>query len=646
MKPSRSPRPPSRSRLALRVGLAAAIVLAALEIGWLLTAGWIVSSGRLATWVHRKPERIQIEWRTVHSRFPGVVAVDGFVIRGRTPRVIWQVTADRAWGVIDPLPLLHHELRFGRIEASGVTVWAARRRDLPETTAVEDEPAPSTRIPFLPPISGFAGLPEPQPPPANRAAWSWSLPSIAAADVRDLWFEEMRLSGQGSARGGFGLRQRREAEVFPGTLDFHDVALVLRGAEVGSGLAGRIDARLAPWPYHVVKGWTLMDRVTGELELTGDLAASSLLGALFEEHPWLGFESPPAPLTATLEVVAGRLSGDSRLKVSSPEHTLRLFDFALSGGAEIVGRHVADASGDRLEVDLATDRYRLATADGRAVAEGDGLHLHATTRDTRLQPKLAGVSLAVDLGRARLAELAILGELLPQAAGVTIVSGHGELAGRVDLSTATDSGQGEIEVKLHEVGVDYGDTHLAGEVNVQLALAGTDLKARRFDIVRSRCELTRFRTSGSTEVSNATREWWGHADLTGSQIVLVRPVTSAGVFHAELRDSAPLVALYAARRDLPEWVTRLLTVEGVHVDGSYAWQPGRLEIRNLVAPAAEAELRAGLVLGKAGERHGRMLLTWRRLALGIQLEGPSRSYKLAGARKWYESEEAASAKVK
>jgi hypothetical protein len=256
------------------------------------------------------------------------------------------------------------------------------------------------------------------------------------------------------------------------------------------------------------------------------------------------------------------------------------------------------------------------------------------------------VGLQVDLGRARLEDLTILGELLPRAAGVAIVSGRGELTGRAELSTATDSGQGEIEATLHEVGIDYGATHLAGEVKVRLALAGSDLKSRRFEIVRSRCELSRFRTTGATDLANATRGWWGNADLAGSQLQLGRPVTSAGVFHAELRDTAPLVALYATRRDLPGWAIRLLTVEGVRADGSYTWQPGRLEIRDLVAPAAEAELRAGLVLGKAEERHGRMLLTWRRLALGIQLEGASRSYKLAGARAWYEAGKAPSGSVK
>jgi hypothetical protein len=184
------------------------------------------------------------------------------------------------------------------------------------------------------------------------------------------------------------LRRRQEAEVMPGVLEFREVALAVRGARVGSGLAGRVAARLSPWPYHEVKGWNLMSRATGELEVRGALAASPLLGALFEGQPWLGFESPPAPVSAQLEVVAGRLTGDSRMQIASPEHTLRLLDFALHGSAQVVARHVSDLSGDRLEVDLTTDRA-TSRPRSRAVAEVT-VHLHATTSDTRLQPRPAG----------------------------------------------------------------------------------------------------------------------------------------------------------------------------------------------------------------------------------------------------------------
>jgi hypothetical protein len=159
-------------------------------------------------------------------------------------------------------------------------------------------------------------------------------------------------------------------------------------------------------------------------------------------------------------------------------------------------------------------------------------------------------------------------------------------------------------------------------VQVQLALAGSDLKSRRFEIVRSRCELTRFRTTGATAAASATRDWWGRADLTGSQIVLGRPVTSAGPFHAELRDTAPLVALYANRRDLPGWAYGCCP-RRVRADATYTWQPATSNPRPRGAGGEPSCAPASAQQAK--ERHGRMLLTWRRGA-----RHPARGWRAPG----------------
>ena len=44
-----------------------------------------------------------------------------------------------------------------------------------------------------------------------------------------------------------------------------------------------------------------------------------------------------------------------------------------------------------------------------------------------------------------------------------------------------------------------------------------------------------------------------------------------------------------------------------------------------------------IVYGLVGPRHARLGLTWRRLAVGVELEGERRDLKLLGVREWWDS---------
>lgn len=98
------------------------------------------------------------------------------------------------------------------------------------------------------------------------------------------------------------------------------------------------------------------------------------------------------------------------------------------------------------------------------------------------------------------------------------------------------------------------------------------------------------------------------------------------------------MALYQLRRDLPEWAERLLTVEGLSASGELDWHGDRFALRRGRVPLAHGEVRAEAELAGT-DRRARLLLTWRRLAVGVELIGDRRDLRLVGPRQWYEENE-------
>ena len=173
-------------------------------------------------------------------------------------------------------------------------------------------------------------------------------------------------------------------------------------------------------------------------------------------------------------------------------------------------------------------------------------------------------------------------------------------------------------------------------------MTSRDLAGRRFDLAGTRVELTGFTGPGAAQKSPKRGTARPPAGLAGGarsrprslSLHLVEPATAEGQFSLHLSDSAPLVQLYATRKDLPRWVERLLEEPDVRATGRFAYRKPELTIEGLQARFEHWGFEADLELGK-DRRRGLLLLEWRKLALGVRMEGEKRTLKLTGAREWF-----------
>ncbi len=616
---------PNRAPLSrgLRAGLYALLAFAALDGVWIGTAEWLVRSGRVAGWLGHRPERFQASFESLASPLPGLLVAHGVDLRGQTERLRWQVTADRAWGFIDPFALLTRELRFITLRGEGIAVRSYRIERA-------EDPARRAAMPPIPPFPGPAGAPKPR-----RLPWSWEFPDLRVRDVREFWLEEARVEGRLSGRGGFALRRRRDAEIFPSVVDLESARVRLAGVR-GGEVSGRLRFAVSPYAYRGAGGAIVLPRLDARAVVRGTFMASRLADHFLGGVSWVEMAGPPAPFVADLRIEEGHLRAGSSARFEPTEQEVTLFGVALVGGGEITLATTRDAAGERCDVALRFTRFE-ARDGANVLLRGQGLHAELATRDLTLDASPKDLSLAFDLGQGELPDLADLGGLLPSGSALRLSGGHGVVTGSGHASSAPHSAAGKLEMRLAGVDVAYSAARLRGEVRATVELKDGDLASRRFALGGTEIVAERFRTQSA---AGDEQGWWARASLPAATLELGKPLRVQGKFSVALRDTGPLVAVYNERRDLPRWAERALTFDDANAEGTFDWHAGELALPAFSTAHGDAGAVGSLRL-RQGRADARLLLSWKALTAGIELKDGARTIHLRGARDWYEGSPAA-----
>lgn len=624
----------------MKIRRTALFLLAGLALGELFYVGafeWAARSGRLERWINRQPDKAQFIFRSAHSWFPFRVTLAGVDLSVQTPRLQWRLRCEHASGWIAPAPLLSRRLRVESATLSEAEFGLRLRADTPQEAAAREA--------LLPPIAAFPLTGTPVLPRPQRPAWNFEFPRLSATRVHTVWLEQLRLTGEMQAAGGFAVRRRREAEVGSSRLKIANGTIELAGATLAQGLRGNLGFSTVPYAYREHRGFEALPFLDASATLSGEIFAAPLLRSYLARAPWLEFEDSATTFDADLEMHQGVLVPGSYLHTEKASRTLRFFGFEASGSALLAFDVRRDATGGHADLAAGFGDFELRrSAAGRPVVGGSGLTLLASTRDLRAGGLPDDATIKIDLGEARLLDLAGFSDLLPPSAGLELAGGQGEVSGHLEAELGAGeagSATGAVSARISQAALISNGARFTGALALDVPITSRDLAGRGFDLAGTRIELTGFTGPGESQANGSADPkapggpgWRGTIEARSAHLHLVEPASAEGDFTLQLSDSAPLVQLYASRKDLPRWVERLLEEPDVHATGRFSYRKPELTIEDLRARFEHWGFAADLELGRDRKR-GLLLLEWRQLALGVRMEGPQRDFKLTGAREWF-----------
>lgn len=317
-----------------RVVLIAVAVAAGLLLLYLVAANVLLSGRMLRAKLDKGPEGTFIGWASARSLWPGRAEVRGLRIRDRDNKAEWMFELDQARLRYSLLGLLRKRLHIRHVRGRGLTFRARNRLDKSEATP--------ERVRHLPPIFGLAVPPlkapaDPSPagsadqgvPPKKKKGLDVQVTDLVVEGVREIWVDTARFQGDARLTGGFFLRPRMEAEVFPTTLKIASGKFSVRGTTAFDRVSGALGGTVRRWDPRQFPGSRMLRFLDGEAEIAAgsqEIAAlDRLLGGfgqlrLVRGHP-----------TVRLEVRAesGLCSGSATIE--APELAARVVDYEITG---------------------------------------------------------------------------------------------------------------------------------------------------------------------------------------------------------------------------------------------------------------------------------------------------------------------------
>ena len=531
-------------------------------------------------------------------RFEGV-RLDAPGLRARV-----RLAVDHATGRMDLAAFARHDLDIEGLQAQGVSAQIA-----------------------FPPASASS--------PKAKASWSVHISGGRLAGIREIGIDPFRLTGASQLEATFDYDPA-------GTLDVQRAALTLTGGTllrkdqpVAQNLTVKAEARVGSVAVGT-PGLAFLRQVSGSTEAHARISSLGFLDPFLRKVPWLALQGA-GNLDAAVRLDAGRLAPGSRLAIRGAQVAAQLFN-SLASGAGAVTVALDPLGRAALRVNL--DRFGVADLrqTGRpSYIRGRDLRLAATTAaPLDLAVTMPDFDATFSLKDAEVPDLTVYNALLPQDAGFTIVSGTGKARLEVALSTSTGRLKGTAALSSDAARVRFQDLDVTGRVALLAPFSSPDLQGRHFDLDGARLDVGQvsYLEEGDAALA-APPGWWARARLADAAVEWGHPLSLRAAGQVDMRDSGPLIALFAQRSRVVKWFDRALSVENVTARGAIRIDKGVVSIDSLQATGGKLEVRSRMSFSKQ-RKSGDLLVRYGHLSAGVEMLDGKRSFKLIRPQSWFE----------
>lgn len=588
-----------------RRGLAAALVLVG-AAATVLVFGNILLNFTLPAVINRNPERLRIDYAIAWMVVPGRLEVRGLRIRNQGATDQWQVSAERASGTVSVPELFERRFRAEDVRARGVSFRYQRRLDAVTT--------------------GLTATPL-----ARR--WLVALDDIEAEDVHEIWIGDYRLVGDASAVGDVSLGGPY-VDV-DGVLEVGNMRADLGDAPVAESIVGDIHVRLDGLDRDNL-GTDRLHAVNATTRIDADVQDLRFLDFYLATIPWLSLAGV-GHVTADVQLDDGQFRNGSTLSADFPELLVRFLRVDVVGAAQLRTEVVTGPDG-RPQSRLVADYDDFAiTHDGtsRALVEGLGFHLEATSPDVDIDQPFTDVTAVLDLPESRIPDFTMYNVFLPEDVGLAVRSGTGTVRGHLVASSVTDHASGDLYIEGTDLIVEFAPFAVTGDLAIHGRLADTWLGTGRYDVSGSKVALHH---AGLIDESHADkddgqRRWSASIAVPSGAVAAGAPIYLDARLRMKCSDSAPFVAVFSQRKTLPGWAQSLFSVSDVSGEA-------RLQLGQRTVEISPGVIRGGMYevelrfLRDGPASLGDLFATAGPLSLGVTLRPGGPEFQIGSRRRF------------
>lgn len=271
------------------------------------------------------------------------------------------------------------------------------------------------------------------------------------------------------------------------------------------------------------------------------------------------------------------------------------------------------------------------------------MQLSVTSSDLDLAAPGKNVLTRIVLPEAQVHDLAFYNGYLPQDIGVSILGGTGRLGFDLRMETASQTAHGELTLRSDAVRVQVEDLELAGALSLHTRLTSPDLRARRFGLDGTSLSLKDVELrhvapdAGSPGRRRSESSWWAEIDLVRGSMEWTRPLALTSSVQVKMKEAGFLLTLLSRQKPYLAWFGNRLRRTPLDARGELRLAQGAIEVDPLEVRGGHFDIRSRLRLSRE-RKHGHLFVRWRRLALGVDLEGRERRYRFLDPLEWFDAQ--------
>ncbi|MCZ6602112.1 MAG: hypothetical protein O6952_03820 [Planctomycetota bacterium] len=608
----------------------------AFEGFYLVSANIYLNTDLYLKTINRKPEKFAIEWDRAITVWPGAVRLYGVRTQGQSKKLQWSASLDKidAWCRVVPLFWRNVDLLY--VRAEGLDYRQRRRLDIfPEWEA---------GAPAMPPIEGFTNPPDPPPealypkkPP--KPPWRIIGRHIDVQQIRQIWIDQYRFAGEFRVVTSMDLRVRGPLE-FPEIVFETESADVLVEDQVVFGdMNVDVDITIDPFVPRETKGPAFFEYLSGEIAVDMDTSHVDFLRPYFYKSDWVSMNSH-GRFKAQLGLEHGVLTPGSRMEIDAKKIDISFLDRELTGTGSIDGEVFLEDGALVSRMTVSIEEFEVAeTGAAEPYILGEGFKLEMIGRGADLANPFSNVNLTLDLPRSDIPDFRFYNRYVPPTSGFVITSGAGRISYHFAGSHEEGSLHGNIEILAEHLGTQLGDLEIIGDLAIRTRLQEGMPMQRLFDISGTRIEMDnvsviKHKKGESKHLEDA---WHGRFVLSEARMRFSQPAEIDAQIDVEMKNTEPLVALFDAKKGVPKFIERLMTIKNVHAHADLVSKKEGVEITDLEVTGKGLKFLGDLRLGNH-TKDGILYVRFRGLSLGILLEAGKKDLKFIRPLHWFQEQ--------
>ena len=380
----------------------------------------------------------------------------------------------------------------------------------------------------------------------------------------------------------------------------------------------------------------LLRSADAQFKVNGSVSDLAWLNLLIKNDYSLSINGP-GKVSATINIKSGLPVQGSMLDVSSQQLEIEFLDYVTMGDGMVSLQVKKGGENPHLDLELEIhDALLKRVGEEQSFIKDVELTLQAHGSDLTVDGSEKNVdnidNLHLQISSAKVTDMSVYDQYLPDKLPLRLSGGEALL--HADVYLQPESADGFIKLESEALQIDFNEQDISADLTLDINIAGGRPQEMLFDISDSRLLLDNVKVVGQDKHFTEDN-WYALLTLHEGSAKWKKPVQVQAKIGLEIKDSRPVVAIFANEKNSPAWLEKILTIENIKGNAEMTLENRQLIIPHAFANSDKIDIGAKGAMNDLGT-NGLFYLRYKKLNATLKIENDKHRLGLLRAKKRFD----------